>query len=48
MLRMAERNYYNERFNEVNGDIARTCRIINMILLKLNKGDGIRESRNNS
>jgi len=34
---LAERNYYNERFNEVKGDIARTWRNMKMILPKSKK-----------
>jgi len=43
VLRLAERNCYNERFNEVKRDVARTWRIIRIILPKAKKGDGIRE-----
>ena len=48
LLRLAEKEYYVGRFNEIQGDISKTWQVIKSILPKSSKCDSIREVKINN
>jgi len=48
LLRLAEKEYYDGRFKEIQGDISKTWKVIKSILPKSPKRDSIREIKINS